>query len=151
MSNGTNNEAPLPDDLAALERQLAERQKPHPPAHLRDRVLATVASELARLPHAEGIGWGWVVGIAAAVLIGINFSASVVNNMDWHFADRLRRDDIAATARQVQQLVPEMSRGEAFRQALLLRAGAPIALGPVCQMSLHQLLHQRERQSWDTP
>jgi hypothetical protein len=139
----------LPADLGALERRLATRSGPECPPELRHRILTAVTHELRRAPVGGRPGWRWLVGAAAALLLGINFSTSVVSDMDWQFAERTRPEDIVATARRVQDLVPEMPEREVYRQALLLAAGGRTVPVPALRMSLDRLQKQRDRESWD--
>jgi hypothetical protein len=64
-------------ELLELENRLRNRSADEPPAHLRDRVLGAVATELA-VPRqsASGGQWdsGWWAAVAAAVLIVLNLS-----------------------------------------------------------------------------
>jgi hypothetical protein len=139
---------PLRDDLAALERQLALRTMPEPTG-LRGKTLAAVRSELAR-PYAVRLGWRWLAGAAAAVLVGVNFSTSVIHGMDWRLAGGIGPGEVAATARQMQLLAPELPPREALRQAVLLKAGSRGVPAPAGPASLDRVLQQRERETWDT-
>ena len=141
----------LPDDLAALERRLAERIPAATPTGLRERVLAAVRRELPT--HDQGnhrrLGWRWLAGSAAAVLVALNFSNSIVNNMDWRLTECIETVEIAAAVQRVHALAPELSPQDARRHALLLRAGAHAAPAPHGSSSLVRILQQREHESWD--
>jgi hypothetical protein len=145
------DDASLPEELGSLERRLAGLSRAEPPSDLRGRVLAAVEHERSRFEGASsGLSdWRWVLAGAAAVLLWLNFSMSVVNNLDWHFGGELERGDVEQTVRQMKQLVPDLPEREAFRQALLLRAGSQVTAAPYFQASLDQVLKQRERESWD--
>jgi hypothetical protein len=114
----------LPPDLAELERRLADRRPPVPPADLRRRVLAAVR-------RASGEGEGgflrFVASVAAAALLAVNLSMSVANNTDWHLRGAPGPDEAGADS--VRELVPELSEREARRQAVLLRARSQLTPG----------------------
>src|SRR5437899_3289257 len=92
---------PFPDDLAELEGRLA-RRLPEPPG-LRARVLAAVRRELRPQPY-----WRFAVAVAAAVLVWINFSTSLINSMDWHLNVGVDRGDLDKAARRLAELMPDM-------------------------------------------
>jgi hypothetical protein len=150
LSNHQAN-APLPDDLAALERALAERPTSSPARGLREQVMAAVRIELCQRGHRNGRRqlWQWLAASAAAVLVAVNFSTSVINNMDWRLAKRAEPVAIDAAARQLQALAPGLSPEDARRHAFLLGAGARTAPAPYGRPTLDQFLQQRERESWD--
>ena len=55
---------------------------------MRQRMLETLRAEL-HPPTPPGSSFWWTLAATAAgVLLWINFSMSVINNMDWHFAGR---------------------------------------------------------------
>jgi hypothetical protein len=134
----------LPPDLLDLEHRLANRAGATPTA-LRARILAALGREASR-PTPDS-GWRWLLATAALVLVALNFTMSVVANMDWRAARPLPAGDVEAAARQIQGLAPEMSRQDAYRQAIVLRAGARMAPGPA--PSWQQVLKQKERTIWD--
>jgi hypothetical protein len=70
---------PLPS-LRDLERELAGRTSPEPPARLRDRILAAVAAErhLATDRPPRPL-WKGVWAAAAAVVLALNLAMSAVN------------------------------------------------------------------------
>jgi hypothetical protein len=122
----------LPLELAELEQRLVARPCPEPAAGLRRRVLGAVARELEQ-PAAPRLSWTTMAVPAAAVLLWINLSMSAVNHTDWHFGSRTDRATFAASATRLRTLFPEMSEGEAYRQALLLEAGAYLTPAPDVQ------------------
>jgi hypothetical protein len=87
--------------------------------------------------------------VAAAALLWINFSMSVVNNMDWHLAGRIDRMRLEATAEQLRERFPELSAREAFRQALLAQASARLVPRPDYRLSPDKVLQDKERVPWD--
>jgi hypothetical protein len=149
MHISNDDEYSLPADLAAIERQLEKGSRPASTSDPRQRILDAVGRELSRQPIQEQPKWRWLAAAAAAFLIVHNFSTSVVYDMDWHLNGGLRHGDLHVTARQVHNLVPDMSPQEACRQALLFRAGERALPMPGFQSSLDQVLKQRERELWD--
>src|SRR5262249_4711427 len=72
------SDSELPPDLAALERQLAERPRIEPSPDFGARLLAASRAALGHRPPAVGAaGWRRWAAVAAAVLFGINLSMSV--------------------------------------------------------------------------
>jgi hypothetical protein len=140
----------LPPDLAAFEQRLTGQDRPEPGPALRQRVLESVREELGS-PTTVRPPLGWFLGAtAAAALLWINFSMSVVNNMDFSFADRLEPALVEETADRIRTLVPELPEDEVYRQALLAQRAARPAPGPVPRASLDSLLRQKEMQQWVT-
>lgn len=148
-----NNETSWPADLADLERRLADRVRQEPAPNLRRSVRAAVARELDRHvgEMAKRLRWRRLAAAAAVVLVWLNFSTSVVNNMDWRFRGDNGRTQIAAAARHVSELAPELSKHDALRQAMLLEAGLRAAPAPYGRASLDRFLknQQKELGSWD--
>jgi len=144
-------DAALPEDLAAVERALIERSEAPVPRDFRERVMAAVRHELTRPVPRNGRRalWKWLAASAAAVLIAVNFSTSVINNMDWRLATSASSIEIDLAARQLQGLAPGLSPEDARRHAMLLDAGARAAPAPYGRPSLDHFLQQRERESWD--
>jgi hypothetical protein len=128
----------LPADLAGLERQLAERSRGTAPPELRQRVLAALRRESSKLDNRNRrpLRWQWLAASAAAVLVAINFAASVINNMDWRLAEGVASGEIAGAIERVRALAPELSSHEVRRQALLLRAGTRAAPAPYGRSAL---------------
>ena len=142
------DDVPLAAELAEIERRLAERRRPEAPG-LRGRVLAAVGRELSR-PERHFFHWRFAAAVAAALLVGINFSMSVVNDTDWHFKRRLHQRDLDLAVRQVKEMVPGIAEREAYRQALLLLAGSQVTKTPTARVSLDRVVEQRKGESWDT-
>ena len=129
----------LPPELDRLERDLAERLCPGPSTELRDRVIRTVEGELghaglppaglrrAGLPSTRASGWlAFAVSTAAAVLIWVNLSLSAAQATSYDLRIPAEPHSLDATARQIRELVPEMSKQEARRHAVLLHGGADL-------------------------
>ena len=139
----------LPEELAAIERQLAARPLPQPSEALRGRVMAAVRSELRTAPvpaRRPLTAWKCALAAAAAVILLLNLSVMSTNSAV--FALRAPGDgpDTLATAAAVRRLVPQLSQDEAIGQAVILRAGAGLVLAPELKPSLS---HER-RLPWDT-
>jgi len=152
MTNSNHRaDVPLPDDLAALEKALAERSTPGPARGLREQVMAAVGRELKQRGQGNGRRplWQWLAASAAAVLVAVNFSTSVINNMDLRLAKNARPIEIDAAARQLQALAPGLSPEDARRHAFLLGAGARVTPAPYGRPTLDQFLQPRDRESWD--
>jgi hypothetical protein len=138
-----------PPDLLALERELANRPQPEPPAELRARVLDAVSRERPT-PHSELARNGFArfaAATAAAALLAINLSASVANDTDWRL--RPARPASADDADCIRELVPDLPEREVRRQALLLRSAAGLTATPRPAGAL--ILRNRTPDSWDTP
>jgi hypothetical protein len=137
---------PLPPDLLALERELAARWQPEPPADLRSRVLAAAGEAVTiRQPIPTRIGFaGFAAATAAAALLAINLSASVANDTDWRLNAAVSGLDVAAIAAHVRTLNPDFSDGEAIRQAILLRTAAGLTPAPMLAPSADELLSKKE-------
>jgi hypothetical protein len=119
--------ADLPPELRQLESALTSSQ-PEPSPALRQRVLAAVGRELRSSP-AAGVWW-LAAGVAAAVLLAINFSISAINDMDFGLGGGIG-DDVGTTASQIHALLPDWPQRETRRQALLLAAGTCLVPGPL--------------------
>ena len=127
---------PLPPELSELERQLAARGGPAPDAHVKLRVLRAVQAELRsreswrlRRKHA----WHFAAGVAAAVLLWLNLSLFAANHTEWNFNRNDSRGETLAMAREIRELLPELTEGEALRQAALLQTNAralPVPIVP---------------------
>lgn len=123
----------LPDDLLRLEAALAGRPRPEPTPEFRARVLGAVRAELARPVSrrtARRSFWSFAAAAAAAALVCANFAMSLTRDTDCGFRHRPAAD-LRAAARDIRELLPEMTEREALRQAVLLRAGPPPAPVPV--------------------
>jgi hypothetical protein len=141
----------LPDDLAELERELAARRAPEPLTGFRPHLLAAVAEELNRFEDGNNSRrfWRFAAVVAAALLLGINLSLSVVNDMDWHLTGGVDPERIAATATKLHELEPDLPEQEAYRQALVLQVAVRMPPLPDCRPSLPGLL-QDHRQLHET-
>ena len=118
----------LPAELEALQRELRERQPTHLPADLRGRVIGGVRAELAR-ERSRG-QWTFAAAVAAAAVIWINLSISATQSTDFGLDFRGEPPSVETVAEQIQRTLPEISRREALRQAVLLRAGSQLVCYP---------------------
>ena len=144
---------PLPPELRALERELAARPRPEPPADLRSRVLSAVMVERPspRPTPAQG-GFGWfVAATAAAVLLAINLSASVANDTGWCIARSDPGADVAETTSRVRALDPDTSHRDAVRQAILLHTAAGLTPAPVPAPAADRRFWNKDADRWDMP
>jgi hypothetical protein len=67
--------------------------------------------------------WAFAVAMAATMLFWLHMSLSATHATSYsmHLPDR--PPSVDATARQIQELLPELSRRDAWRHAVVLRAG----------------------------
>jgi hypothetical protein len=126
----------LPDDLAALERELAARPRPAPSEGLRERVLAAARRELSA-PPAPGrrLGaWEFALAAAAAFILLLNLSISAANDMNWRLCGGLDREAVASAAEEIGRLAPDLPPQEIRREALILVAASRLPMLPQVKM-----------------
>jgi hypothetical protein len=133
----------LPPELQPLETELAARDRTAPSADLRRRALDGLSPEL--LHEGTRARWALAVAAAAAVLVWINLSLSASQATDYRSYVDVNGASAAATAEQIQSVLPELSRREAHRQAVLLRAGSHLIPCPIA--SQHPELQSRLRRA----
>ena len=109
---------PLPDDLAAIERQLQSDACEPTPA-LRDQVMARVQSELDTSPQ-PGF-WRFAAAVAAVVVLLINQSVSVARVSI--APPPIDPDRVAHIYGQLTDLQLGLSPQELRRQCVLMAAG----------------------------
>lgn len=129
----------LPEELAAIERQLAARTRPQPSEALRGRVMAAVRRELRTSPAPARrplTAWNCALAAAAAVILLLNLSVMSTNSAVFAIHPSGDGADTLATAEALRRLVPEMSEEQALGQAVLLRAGSGLVLAPELRPSL---------------
>jgi hypothetical protein len=119
----------LPPDLRQLQRDLARRPLPDPPAALRRRVLARALAELRARPSSAR--WAFAAKTAAAVLLWINLSISATATTNGA-PPRPPGATTAAVAEQIRRALPDLPPRDALACARLLRAGAN--LPPFCAL-----------------
>jgi hypothetical protein len=140
------SESDLPPDLLALEHRLADLARPQPSPELGPRVLAAVRDVLGERPRPTG--WGFWAAVAAALLLGINLSMSLVADTDWDLAPGAEPGRQAAED-WLRELAPDLPDSEIRRQRLLVRAGADLA--PIVPLNLNRqpIPPGEERDRWD--
>jgi hypothetical protein len=123
----------LPKELTDLEQQLAARALPEPSPELRGRVITAIRQKTVEGPALGVTGaWRFAAALAAALLLMLNLSMSVANRAErdgWRRPQQ-QKQDTAAAARKLAQIVPELSEQEAFRTVLLLQNDPPLILAP---------------------
>jgi hypothetical protein len=118
----------LPSDLEQLERDLAERWLPAASSNLRERVLTDLRTRL-RAERSRS-RWQFALAVAATVLLWMNLSMSATQATDFGFHPGEPAESVETIAKQIEQLVPELSPEDARREAILLRAGASLICLP---------------------
>ena len=123
-----SEEQQLPSPLEAIESRLLTRRLPEPSPELRRRTLAAARAE--REAAARWSRWTLVAVTAAAALLLINLSLGAFTTKDtgWRVVDG--RHSIDATARQLRELLPELSEAEARRTAFTWRIGSRATWSP---------------------
>jgi hypothetical protein len=138
----------LPPELAELEQELTARGREAPAPALRGRVLSAVRRESRR--RERRAAWRFAAATAAAALLLANLAVSAARNTDWRLAGGLDGDHLAATAGRLRAVVPELSAGEAHRQALVAQARSRLAPAPAPPTSPSRFLRFQELRAWDT-
>lgn len=118
----------LPGELEALQRELTERDRPCPSANLRDRVLGNTRAQVRR--DRRRSGWIFAGQAAAVALVWINLSLSVTRSTNLGITLGETPPSVDVLARQVQEILPDISQREAHRQALLLQASWNLTAQP---------------------
>lgn len=128
----------LPPELERIERDLAERSTPAAPSDLRDGVMRCVEAELAAVRPEETESangrpngwWAFASAMAATVLVWLNLSLSAAHATSYglHLAAEPGSADRAA--RQIRDLLPEISRRDAQRYGAVLQAGSNLVEAP---------------------
>ena len=118
---------PLPD----LERGLASRACPEPPAGLRDRVLAAVSAERRpagqRPPRRR---WDLVWQAAAAAVLALNLGMSAANAVRFQRLAAVPSGEVAPAPRMAGPRVPGASDDEDPVQRFAARALAGLRPAP---------------------
>lgn len=114
---------PLSDAFARIEDLLRDGSAGEPPLALRASVMRAVNERLVAGPPMvaeKSNGWGFLIGVAAMLLIGANLA--VIGSADTRFAPSARLDPVQArsAARLLQQAAPELSSDEAQRMVVLV-------------------------------
>jgi hypothetical protein len=124
---------PLPSDLEQIERKLSSAMQADPSPELRSRITSALRGELRRKRKADR--WNFAMAMAATFLIWGNLSLSAVSVTDFHFRPEREHPPVEQIARDIRKLVPELSREEAYREAVLMSAGSNIIPLPTVSSS----------------
>jgi hypothetical protein len=138
------NDYQLPPELESLERELAARSIPLPIAELRQKITSGIHNRLRRESRLDF--WRFAAAAALVAAVWLNLSLSAARETNFHFQLADNRPSVEQTARQIQNLLPEMSEDDARREALLLCAGANLVMYPkitVQPTSINQMLNSR--------
>ena len=126
--------SPLPPDLAKIAARLSARPHLEPRGDHRDRVMAAVRRELASgrtLWWQQKQTWHFAAVAAAAVLfVWMNVAMRAANLPDWRLRGPGNGVAVAQTAARIHELVPSLPEREAWRQAVVLHAGARLVPAP---------------------
>jgi hypothetical protein len=141
------DEMRLPEDLAALERELAARPRPRPTGALRERVMGEVRGALARdavRTSRRLTGWEFAAALAAAVMLWMNLSmiAASDTRLDLR-ASRANGTEVSVAA--LRELVPGLSEQEARREVTRLGLGLPLVPAPNLEPSVTRWIEGRTR------
>jgi hypothetical protein len=115
---------PLPSDLDQIERSLSSALQSDPSPALRTRITTVVHSELRRKKTADR--WNFAIAMAATFLIWGNLSLCAVSVTDFHFRPEREGPPVEQLAQEIQKLLPELSKEEAYREAVLMNARSNI-------------------------
>ena len=119
----------LPTQLRAVEDRLAGRPPGRAPARLRPRVVTAMDAMLRDEPK---IGfWRFTAAAAAVAIVGMNLSMSAANATHYRGRSATDAQAVRATATQIRDLLPGLSKSQARRQAILLHAAGGIVLAPI--------------------
>ena len=129
----------FPPELSAIERRLMERPQPQPSAAFRERVLAAMRAEQA--PRRNP--WQAAAFMAASLLLALNLALSLENHRAWSETQRINIEGVEATARELRQRHPDLSKRQAYQFALVLHSP------PALPLSLPPLSSLEGEQSWD--
>jgi len=122
-----------PAELTALERRLAERKQLEPPTALRQRVIKAMCCELSApqpTKHQPRPWWELAATAAAAALVLSNLSISAAQSTDYRLQSHGETQPVDVTAKQIRQLLPELSQGQALGHAMMWQGGNRLVLAP---------------------
>jgi hypothetical protein len=128
-----NYDYKLPPELESLERELAARSTLRPSADLRRIITSGVHSRLRRESRLDF--WRFAAAAALVAAVWLNLSLSAASVTDFHFQCADNRPSVEKTAREIQNLLPEMSETDARREALLLCASTNLVMYPKITVS----------------
>lgn len=128
----------LPPELKRLERALAQRPCPSPSSDFRARLLGKVQVDLEQV-EPPGVGsaprrpngwWAFAAATAATVLFWFNLSLSAAGTTAYGLPSGPKEAPIELAARQIRELLPELSEREATSHAVRLHAGSRLVQLP---------------------
>jgi len=126
--------SPLSPDLAKIAARLSARPYLKPRGGHRGRVMEAVRRELAagRTPWWQQKETWHVAAVAAAAVlfVWLNVAMRAANPPDWHLRDSGNGVAVAQAAARIHELVPSLPEREAWRQAVVLNAGAHLVPAP---------------------
>jgi hypothetical protein len=111
----------LPRDLDALERALLTRTREAAPSGLRRRVLLGLRSERRR--EEARARWSFAALAAAVAALWINLAILSSLRTAIPEVSAATGPSVAAIAREIHRLLPEIGEGEAVRHAVIYRGG----------------------------
>jgi hypothetical protein len=136
------SEPDLPAELAEMEGELHAALGTAPGETLRGRVLSAMRAELRGARRRATLSF--LVGTAAAALLWINLSMSLVNNT-WQIAAAPAGDGVEEIAARMRTLMPELSDAEARRQAATALARTELAPAGALPVPVYA-----RNEPWDT-
>ena len=119
----------MDDNLEQLELELTARPRSNLPTELRARVLHDVQNKLNE-EHMRG-RWLFAASVAAAFVIWFNLSWFAARETELFGPQTVSAASLDEMIDQIQRLVPELSRLEAGRQAMLLRTNGGLGSSAV--------------------
>jgi hypothetical protein len=122
------NDWQLPPELESLERELAAQSAPQLRAELRRRITSGVHNGMRRERQLDF--WRFAAAAAIVAAVWLNLSLTAASVTDFHFQLADNRPSVEKTAREIQNLLPEMSETDARREALVLCAGGNVVMYP---------------------
>jgi hypothetical protein len=143
----------LPNDLADLEGQLANRSRIRPSASFRDRLVAAVRFELSKesAPPVARCTWQFAATVAAAVLLWSNFSMCIANDMDWLLGANLALADTETAPTGLHKLFREPSDQVTSLQGQMIQSGSrlPPLLDAQGIARFEHWMKQRQKTDWN--
>jgi hypothetical protein len=115
-------------DIEQLEQELATRSRSGPSGELRARVLREVGRKLQ--DEQRRGAWLFAASVAAVFVIWLNLSWFAARETDFFELKTVSATSVDEITDQIQRLVPELSRQEAGRQALLLHSCNGLGTSP---------------------
>jgi hypothetical protein len=115
---------PLTPDIEQFESKLSAAFAHDPPPALRSRVVAAVRGELRRKRATDR--WKRAMVIAATLLVWANLTFCAYSLSGVRYQREGAGLPVDQMARELRKIAPELSREEAYRQALAMSANSNI-------------------------